>query len=268
MNDDIDRGDSGQSGRDVEHTPEEIAAFNERAEVIGGYAELAQAELEATAQEMTDEIADARARGSEVAEERAHDTHIWRIRWLRNLLISVMVALIVVVALFYVTGTDLTEILGGDGGSAPEAGTASQADGGAAADTTKSEGKLSGEWRVYIDDTESFPIFDLTFQPKGAASYATQAEGIDMSIDSWNYTENGDSVEVALVIRVIDDSVGVDYTMDAWLHLTRDGQEMRGSYEQHVIGYETEGAAAGTLHDNGTQIVSDAVYVVPKPPAK
>jgi hypothetical protein len=240
----------------VEHTPEEIAAFNERVETIDGFTHLLRADLDVASQEL-------RVEEDEEALERGH----WKVRRLINLLITLLVALVLVVAAFYLTGTDYTALLGGGKGPERAADPAPESRG-AASDESVTDGRVSGTWRVYFDDTRALPVFDLTFQPSGPATYLPQAEGPVVSVDSWEYTENGDAVEVALKLRTVDVRYGVDFTTDAWLRLTRDGRAMRGAYEQHIIGYETEGDAPGTLHDNGIQAVAESLYAEPTVPAR
>jgi hypothetical protein len=107
-------GDSGE-GRRVEHTPEEEAAFEARAETIGQYADLMAADLNAQNYAATDEYYAAVGRGAtedELRELRRRNTR--RLMPLAYALLAVLIALIVAYLLFYGNGTDGLTGIDGD----------------------------------------------------------------------------------------------------------------------------------------------------------
>ncbi len=102
-------GDEHVSG-EVQHTQEEIVAFNERTETIGDYAQLVEMAIQDTVEEA----------GAHPGKAGMFGELLLRSHWLQGLLIALVVGLILVVAAFFATGTDFTEILGG-GDADPQA---------------------------------------------------------------------------------------------------------------------------------------------------
>ncbi len=118
---------------------------------------------------------------------------------------------------------------------------------------------LSGTWRVFQDDSESVPLFDLTFAPGGEGVLLLQSD-VPGAIENWSYTEDGDAVEIKMTYRYVAKDGGV-FSPQGWLHLQRHGDEMRGRFE--VDDYIYEGREKG-MTVRGRSTSSEAAYARPK----
>ena len=115
MSDDCGRGEDGTP----QHTPEEVEAFEERLETIGGMTRLTREAYREERRLRSAETAEARARGaSEEEVERVRDRRLPAIDRMYQLFIVLVIMLIAIMALFYVRGVDVTGTL--TGGSARE----------------------------------------------------------------------------------------------------------------------------------------------------
>lgn len=134
----------------VQHTQEEIDAFNERTETIGDYAQLVEMAIQDTQEE-------ALAHPGKTGPMRELGMRFF---WLTGLLTALVVGLILVVAAFYATGTDFTELLGGgetdtpatgeavDSGSDESDGVAGEADSGSTTGASAATGAGDGATEV------------------------------------------------------------------------------------------------------------------------
>jgi hypothetical protein len=107
-------GDSG-AGKRVEHTPEEEAAFEARAETVGRFADLMVADLDAQQDAVREEYDAAYERGATAVElhgMRRRNEH--RGMQLLTAVIAVILVLIVAYLLFYGNGTDTLTGIDGD----------------------------------------------------------------------------------------------------------------------------------------------------------
>jgi len=120
---------------------------------------------------------------------------------------------------------------------------------------------VSGPWRVYTDEDRDTALLDLSFRPGGVARVLDPPEGTGrLSVTSWTYAQEATKVEVSLLLRMVDPAHDVDYTMQAWLHLTRrDDGTLAGAYEAHLIDDATTGTHLGRLRDARTRTVHPAV---------
>ena len=265
--------------RTPEHTPEEEAAFNERVGEMAGYAELLSLEDQGLAEEeraekdrFTQGIDDPIVRSQERdrVEER-YSVRRSRIWWAIGIILAVI--LLAVGAFYFTSGEDLTAGSSASGESDAAGTDAEQASadvpGGAVSEPGEvtSDGVVSGTWIVYADEAKSMALYELTFQPNGAAVFLPEAPPIEYTTDSWSYTQDGESVEVEIKQHVSDPEFGVNEPSDAWLHLTLTDGVMTGTWEQDVVGYETVGDTAGTVYRHGVQEMGTVVYAEPQAPS-
>ena len=169
--------------------------------------------------------------------------------------IAMIVIFLVAIAVFTVPSVQdrLEELAGPASHEAPDTAVGSGEAG------SRNPESLSGTWRVFQDDSESAPLFDLTFAPGGEGVLLLQSD-VPGTIENWSYTEDGDEVEVEMTYRYAAKDGGV-FTPRGWLHLRRSGDEMRGSFE--VDDYIYEGREKG-MTVRGQATASGAVYARPK----
>jgi hypothetical protein len=175
-----------------------------------------------------------------------------------NALVWLVIVIIFVALLVPAIRNQVEELAGGGNGPTRDASDV-RSPGGTGELPTADTGSLSGTWRVFKDESESVPVFDLTFQPDGAAVLLLQS-AIRGTVEDWSYTEDGSSVEVALTFRYNAKDGGV-YTPHGWLHLTRNGGEMRGSYSGEDYLYEGRDKGM-TVH--GVKTLWDSVFARPR----
>lgn len=245
--------DSTDPGRNGKHTRTDRDKADLDAEVreMAGYVDLLSAHEQALIDEESAEkdlVMQRTGLGADRWAEidRVEERHYDRRVWVGVLIGLLLLAIIVTVGAFYVTGGS------DERGQTPPA----------------ASGSLSGTWIVYSDESKTLPLYELTFAPNGEATCLIESGStIDYQVDSWSYTEDGARVEVFIEQRIVDSAFGVDERSDSWFSLARADGVMTGTWKQDVFGYETVGANAGTVYRNGIQEMSGTVHAQPKTPA-
>jgi hypothetical protein len=229
--------------------PEGSGACNEDADLIRGYADLLGDHVQAE----RDDYLEKHPQGGGGPEARNQKIEV--VLWVRYLIYVFMALVLILMGVAVVSGTGVLdsspeESSTGSGTSGEEAAGAAAAGDEAAAE----DAGLIGTWRIFMDDSEATPIYDIPFSPKGTVAVLAQG-GVSYTVTGWDYSVSGDDVVVNLQCR----TESGDGTVIDWpekLEMELEGEEMRGTWS----GEQWEYTDKDGLERGSWTVVSPSAY--------
>ena len=237
-----------EDGRTPKHS-EESGPCGGDADLLRGYAELLSDHVQAE----RDEYLEAYPHGGGGIEAR--NQRMGSLESFRYLIYVVIALVLILVGAAVVVGTGVVGS-GSDEGSTSSAIEPGDEAAGAASDAVASEGdgRLAGTWRVYMDDSEASPIYDIPFSPRGTVAVLIEG-GVSYTVTSWDYSASGSNVVVNLRCQ----TESGDGTVIDWLEkldMQVEGDEMHGTWSGEHWEYTPED---GVVRE-GWKVASEDAY--------